>query len=137
VNSLSAQLDDVVTQKLTEPHIWHFATVGPQNLPHVTAMWAHERDGRILCNSALGRVKPRNIEHNPHVAMSWYDPENVHHSLAIQGVVVETILGDQAEADIDFLAQKYLGQPRYPWRAEGERRVTYLIEPVRVYRQQG
>ena len=131
------EAEDILLEKLREAHIWHLATTGPGERPHVSAVWAHERDGRILINSALGRIKPRNIERNPLVALSWYDPENTHHSFAIQGRVVDTILGEQAEADIDFLAQKYLGSSPYPWRAPGEHRVTYLIETSRIYRQPG
>ena len=131
------RVDGVLREKLLEPHIWHLATAGPGNRPHVSAVWADVRGDHVLVNSALGRRKPRNIETNPNVALSWYDPVNVHHSFAVQGRVVETIVGEQAEADIDFLAQKYLGETPYPWRAEGERRVTFLIEPSRIYRQQG
>ncbi|HZL55233.1 MAG TPA: pyridoxamine 5'-phosphate oxidase family protein [Solirubrobacteraceae bacterium] len=131
------KVDGVLREKLLEAHIWHLATASADRRPHVSAVWADVRGEHILVNSALGRTKPRNIEQNPMVALSWYDPTNEHHSFAIQGLVVETILGEQAEADIDFLANKYLDQPRYPWRAEGERRVTFLIEPSRVYRQQG
>jgi PPOX class probable F420-dependent enzyme len=131
------QVDGVLREKLSEPHIWHLATTSPTGRPHVSAVWADVRGDHVLVNSALGRTKPRNIADNPRVALSWYDPLNVHHSFAVQGLVVETIVGEQAEADIDFLAQKYLQQPRYPWRAEGERRVTFLIEPSRIYRQQG
>ena len=131
------EAESVMREKLRERHIWHLATTGPGERPHVSAVWADMRGDRILINSALGRIKPRNIERNPLVALSWYDPENTHHSFSIQGRVVETILGDQAEADIDLLAQKYLGQSRYPWRAPGERRVTYLIEPSRIHRQAG
>ena len=43
--------------------------------------------------------------------------------------------GDEAEADIDSLAQKYLGQSPYPWRKEGEQRVSFVIEPTHVYHQ--
>ena len=131
------QVDGVLREKLQGAHIWHLATAGPDGRPHVSVVWADVRGEHILVNSALGRIKPRNIEGNPMVALSWYDPLNADHSFAIQGRVVETIVGDQAEADVDFLAQKYLDQPRYPWRAEGERRVTFLIEPSRIHRQQG
>ena len=97
----------------------------------MTTVWVHTREGKILVNSALGRVKPRNIEHNPHVALSWHEHrEGGYHSMQIQGRVVETIVGDRAEADIDSLAEKYIGQTPYPWRGEGERRVTFLIEPT-------
>ena len=41
--------------------------------------------------------------------------------------------GDQAEADIDSLAQKYIGQSPYPWRSPGEQRISYLVEPTHVF----
>jgi hypothetical protein len=85
-------------------------------------------------NTALGRKKPRNIENDPRVALSWHGtgPDGGYRNIAIQGRVVETITGDQAEQDIDDLAHKYIGQERYPWRRDGEQRVTYLIEPIRI-----
>ena len=67
--------------------------------------------------------------------MRWVDPENGYHSAEIQGRVVDKYTGDQAEKDIDDLAQKYLGQSPYPWRSPGEERVTYIVEPTHVYHQ--
>jgi PPOX class probable F420-dependent enzyme len=101
----------------------------------VSTVWVKPKDGNILVNSALGRKKPRNLEHEPRVALSWVDPENGYHTASIQGRVVETYTGDEAEADIDSLAQKYLGQSPYPWRKEGEQRVSFVIEPTHVYHQ--
>jgi hypothetical protein len=46
---------------------------------------------------------------------------------------VDSITGDQAEKDIDDLAQKYIGQTPYPWRQPGEQRVTFVIEPEHVH----
>ncbi len=37
-----------------------------------------------------------------------------------------------ADAHIDALARKYLGQDRYPFRAPGEVRVLVKIRPERV-----
>ena len=125
------ELSDDVRHALESKTFWHLATVNPTGSPQVTTVWVHTRDDKILVNSALGRVKPRNIEHNPRVALSWHEDQGGgYHSMQIQGRVVETIVGDQAEADIDSLAEKYLGQTPYPWRGEGERRVTFLIEPT-------
>ena len=42
------------------------------------------------------------------------------------------IEGDEAENQIDDLAEKYIGQRPYPWR-QGETRVKVVIEPVRVH----
>jgi PPOX class probable F420-dependent enzyme len=125
-------LPDDVRNRLEGPNFWHVATVNPDGSPQVTPMWVMTRNGKVVLNSALGRRKARNIEANPHVALSLTDPENPYKSLQIQGRVVDTITGDQAEADIDTLSEKYTGQTPYPWRSPGEHRVTFLVEPTKV-----
>jgi hypothetical protein len=50
----------------------------------------------------------------------------------LAGRVVEMIEGEEAEAQIDDLAEKYIGQCPYPWR-QGEERIKVVVEPVRVH----
>ena len=123
-----AELPEDVRKLFDDKQFWHVATVNPQSTP----MWTSVRDGKILLNTALGRRKARNLEENPRVALSLVDPGNPYKSLQVQGRVVDTITGDQAEADIDSLSEKYTGQTPYPWRGPDERRVTYLVEPTKV-----
>jgi PPOX class probable F420-dependent enzyme len=132
---MAIELPDKVSKAIEEPQFWHLATVNPDGSPQVSTIWIMPKDGNILVNTALGRKKPRNMDANPHVALSWVDPENGYHCASIQGKVVDRYVGDQAEADIDALAQKYLGQSPYPWRSPGEQRVTYVVEPLHVYHQ--
>jgi PPOX class probable F420-dependent enzyme len=132
---MAVELPDKVSKAIEEPQFWHLATVNPDGSPQVSTIWIMPKDGNILVNTALGRKKPRNMDANPHVALSWVDPENGYHCASIQGKVVDRYIGDQAEADIDALAQKYLGQSPYPWRSPGEQRVTYVVEPLHVYHQ--
>jgi PPOX class probable F420-dependent enzyme len=132
---MAVELPEKIRKAIEGPHFWHLATANPDGSPQVTTVWVKPKNGNILVNSAIGRMKPRNIEHNPHVALSWVDPENAYHSAAIQGRVVQTYTGDEAEADIDSLAEKYLGQTPYPWRAPGEQRISFVIEPSHVYHQ--
>ena len=127
-----AELTDDVRRALEGKNFWSLATINPDGSPQNTVVWIHTRDGRILVNTALGRKKPRNLERNPSVALSWYDPENPYQMISIQGRVVESYTGDQAEADIDGLAKKYIDKDVYPWRKEGERRISYLVEPTHV-----
>jgi PPOX class probable F420-dependent enzyme len=127
-----AGLPDDVRKLFEGKNFWHVATVNPDGSPQTTPVWVSMRDGKILMNSALGRRKARNIEHDPRVAMSLTDPENPYRSIQVQGRVVDTITGDQAEADIDSLSEKYTGQTPYPWRSPGEKRVTFLVEPAKV-----
>lgn len=132
---MAVELPEKIRNALEGPQFWHLATVNPDGSAQVTTMWVKLKDGKILVNTALGRKKPRNLEREPRVALSWTDPENGYHSAAIQGRVVESYTGDQAEADIDSLAEKYIDQTPYPWRQPGEQRITYLIEPTHVYHQ--
>jgi PPOX class probable F420-dependent enzyme len=108
----------------------NLGTVMPDGSPHVTPIW-FDYDGKFLrVNSAKGRVKDRNMRRNPAVALSLVDPDNAYRHLAVRGRVVE-ITEQGADAHIDRLAKKYLGQDRYPYRRQGEVRVTYKIAPDR------
>lgn len=131
---MSVELGGHLRAALEAPNFWHLATVNPDGSPQSTTVWIHTRGDRILVNTALGRKKPRNVAKEPRVALSFHEHNGAgYHSFAVQGRVVETIVGDQAERDIDTLAQKYIGQSPYPWRGPGEQRVTFLIEPLHVY----
>jgi PPOX class probable F420-dependent enzyme len=109
----------------------HLATVMADGTPQVTPVWFDWADGLIRVNSARGRVKDRNMRRNAAVALAILDPDNGYRYVAIRGrVVAITEVG--ADAHIDSLARKYLGQDRYPHRRPGEVRVTYSIRPEHV-----
>jgi len=59
------------------------------------------------------------------------DPDNPYRYLAVRGRVAE-ITESGADAHIDMLAKKYLGEERYPYGRPGEVRVLYKIQPDRV-----
>jgi PPOX class probable F420-dependent enzyme len=130
---MAAELTGKVRKALEDPNYWHLGTVNPDGSPQVTVVWLDTRGDNILVNSALGRKKPRNLAREPRVALSWSDPADHQHSIAIQGRVVETYTGEQADADIDALAKKYMDVDSYPWRRADEQRVSYLIEPASVW----
>jgi PPOX class probable F420-dependent enzyme len=127
------ELREEVRNALQGKNFWSLATVNPDGSPQNTVVWVDTRDERIVVNTALGRKKPRNLEADPRVALSWFDPEKPYSNISIQGRVVDSYTGDSAEADIDALAKKYLGVDSYPYRTPEEPRVTYLIEPERVH----
>jgi PPOX class probable F420-dependent enzyme len=109
----------------------HIATLMPDGSPQVTAVWVDVQDGKVLVNSAKGRLKDKNMERDRRVAVSATDPDNPYRSIAIRGKVVE-IRTDGADAHIDKMAKKYMGQDKYPFRQPGEVRVIYVIEPEKV-----
>ncbi len=130
---MAVELPDEVLRALEGPQFWHLATINPDGSPQVTPVWVMPANGRILVNSILGRKKARNLRGEPRVALSWQNPESPYSNASIQGRVVESYTGDRAEADIDALGEKYLGERPYPWRRPGQQRITFLIEPTHVY----
>ena len=116
---------------LTKKAFASLATVMADGSPQVTPVWFDFDGTHLRVNSAKGRVKDRNMRRNGRVALSILDPENPYRHVAIRGRV-EEITEAGAEAHIDSLSKKYLGQDRYPNRRPGEVRVIYRIRPERV-----
>jgi PPOX class probable F420-dependent enzyme len=98
--------------------------------PQVTVVWVDLDGDRILVNTAEGRVKPRNVRRDPRVAISISGPGG-YPSASIRGKVVE-VTSDGADAHIDKLANKYMGQDTYPFRRPDETRLIIAIEPEHV-----
>ena len=109
----------------------HVATVGSDGRPQVTPVWVDFDGTHVRINTARGRVKDRNLAANPRIALSVQDPDNPYRYVQIRGRVAE-MTEQGADAHIDSLAKKYLGQDRYPYRKPGEQRVTIRILPEHV-----
>jgi PPOX class probable F420-dependent enzyme len=109
----------------------HLATVGADGAPQVTPVWIDYDGSHIRFNTARGRVKTRNFERNPTVALSVQDPDNPYRYVQVRGRVVE-VTEQGADAHIDALAKKYLGQDKYPNRRPGEVRVTVKVSPEKI-----
>jgi PPOX class probable F420-dependent enzyme len=103
----------------------------PDGSPQVTPVWVDLDGGYILVNTAEGRRKPKNIRHDPRVAIDVISREDPYRMVTVRGRVVD-VTSEGADAHIDKLAKKYLGQDKYPFRAAGERRVIFKIEPEYV-----
>lgn len=117
---------DLLGQKKAFANI---ATVMKDGSPQVTPVWFDYTAGKIRVNTARGRVKSRTLRDGAHVALAIMDPDNPYRYLQIRGRVIgSTEKG--ADAHIDSLAKKYLGQDKYPFRQPGEVRVLYEIEPT-------
>ena len=119
---------DLLTTKLTFAHL---GTVMKDGTPQVTPVWFSYDGTQVLLNSAKGRVKDRNMRARPHVALSIIDPDDAYRYLQIIGKITE-ITEQGADAHIDALAKKYMGQDTYPFRQPGEERVIYKVTPGKV-----
>ncbi|MFG2099493.1 PPOX class F420-dependent oxidoreductase [Micromonospora echinaurantiaca] len=123
-----AILTDEDLALLAEPQLAHVATVEADGSPHVTPVWVDTDGEHILFNTAKGRVKYENIRRNPEVAVSVADKANDFRTLWVKGTA--ELVEEGADEHIDRMAQKYLGQDRYPFRRAGEERVIVRITPT-------
>jgi hypothetical protein len=64
---------DLLISKKTFAHV---ATLMPDGTPQVTPVWIDYVNGKVLVNSAKGRVKVRNLKPGSPVAISITDPDN-------------------------------------------------------------
>jgi PPOX class probable F420-dependent enzyme len=101
--------------------------------PHVTPTWVDIENGNILVNTAVGRIKHRNISRDPRVALSIIDQNNQYEMVTVRGKVTEQITGETAEKHIDKLSKKYIGVDKYPRRSKGEQRVILKIKPEKIF----
>jgi PPOX class probable F420-dependent enzyme len=109
------------------------STIRPDGSVHAAPVWVDVQDGRPVVNTAEGRSWPENLKRDPRVTLTVQNMENPYEYLSVRGRVTEQ-KHEGADAHIDSLAMKYLGQESYPYRQPGEQRVILYVEPdyVRV-----
>ena len=121
-------LTDEQARLLQEPNFATVGTVNPDGSPQLSIVWI-DWDGRhVLFNTAVGRVKPRNLERDPRVSVLVLDREDGYHWVAVRGTAELTTEG--ADEHIDKLARKYTGEG---WQAKpGEQRLLCSFRPEHV-----
>jgi PPOX class probable F420-dependent enzyme len=127
-----SKMDEKSMKLLREKNFAFLATVDAKGHPQVTPMWIDTDGDYVLLNTAQGRVKQKNTQRDPRVAVAVLDMNDPYRYAAFRGRVVEQIPGQRAEDYIDKLAKKYLGKEKYPFRQAGEKRVILKILPERV-----
>jgi len=127
-------ISDIAVRQLFEgKNFVYIASLMKDGSPQVTPTWVDIDNDTILVNTAVGRLKHKNISRDGRVALAIADQDNPYNMVTIRGKVVDQIIGQEAEEHIDKLAKKYLGKDKYPFRAPGERRVLLKIKPEKVF----
>jgi PPOX class probable F420-dependent enzyme len=114
-----------------KPAFCHLVTLMPDGSPQVTPVWCDLQDGKVVINTAKGRIKDRNMRRDARVALEISDPANPYRYIQIRGRVAE-VTENGADDHIDRMAKKYLNVDKYPNRQPGEQRVIFKIQPERV-----
>jgi len=131
---VSGIISDSAVRKLFEgKNFVYIASLMKDGSPQVTPTWVDIDNDTILVNTAVGRLKHKNISRDGRVALAIAEHDNPYDMVTIRGKVVDQIIGQEAEEHIDKLAKKYLGKDKYPFRAPGERRVLLKIKPEKVF----
>ena len=126
-----AKLEEKPRKFLDEsPNVGVATTLREDGSPHSTIVWVDVEGDKVSFNTALGRAKPKHLEHDPRASLLMVDPNDAFRWVAVSGPVEMT--QDGADAQIDKLAKKYLGKDEYPWRNPEETRVKVLIKPEKV-----
>ncbi len=108
------------------------ATLNRDGTPQLTPVWVDTDGENVLVNTAVGRVKEKNVARDPRVSVSVPDWKNPYSFVSVNGVVVKKTTGKEAEDHIDKMAKKYAGVEKYTNRKPGERRILLTIKPKRI-----
>lgn len=128
--SSSVKLTQKTIRLIDGRNFAHLATLLRDGSPHVAPVWV-DRDGDIIrVNTAVGRVKHRNILNDPRVAISIAKQEDPYERVQIRGRVVD-LTCDGADEHIDKLSDKYTGVKKYQKDSVDETRIIIKIMPLR------
>lgn len=132
-----AALPKEIRERIEAPDIWYVATVDADGAPHVSPMWVGLDGDLVFFNTAVGRIKERNLRRDPRVCLSHADHADPFDRVQIRGRVVRFVEGAEAERNMDRLAAKYLGTERFEWLIPGEERVVAFVEATKTRRVVG
>ena len=128
---MSDKIDGKAEELLQAKNFANVSTLNADGTIHSAPVWVDVEDGKVVVNSAEGRLWPRNLERDPRVTVTVQNLENPYEYLTVRGHVAERT-HEGADEHIDKLAKKYLGVDDYPYRQPGEQRVIIRIEPDRA-----
>ena len=128
------QITEPIAKLFKEKNFAFVATLMKDGWPQITPTWVDLEDGKILVNTAEGRLKQKNVSRDDRIAISVTDQNNPYHMVTIRGKVVEQTK-EGADEHTDKLAKKYLGVDKYPLRSPNEKRIILKIKPERVHYQ--
>ena len=125
-----AKLSEQQREFLANPFVGTATTLRSDGSPHNTVVWVDVDDETVLFNTAEGRAKPKHLRADPRVALTVVDPQNSHRWISVTGRAELT--HEDADAQIDRLAKKYIDKDVYPWHNPEQPRVKVRIIPEHI-----
>jgi PPOX class probable F420-dependent enzyme len=115
---------------LNPPHFATVATVMPDGSPEATVIWIESDSEHVYFNTAMHRLKARNLQRNPHVAVTVFNPDDPYVGVAVRGRAELSTEG--ANEHIERLARAYTGEG-FRGLGPNEVRVIVKITPERIH----
>ena len=85
-----------------------------------------------MINTAEGRLKHKNVQRDPRVAVSVVDHDEPLTMTTIRGKVVQ-IIPDYDYSHINKLTKQYMSINEYPYKRENEKRIIFKIKPEKIF----
>ena len=115
---------------MNAPNFATVATVMPDGSPEATVVWVESDAEHVYFNTAMHRLKARNLQRNPNVAVTVFDPADPYRGFAVRGRAELVLEG--AREHIDRIARAYTGEP-FRTLGPDEVRVIVRIKPERIH----
>jgi PPOX class probable F420-dependent enzyme len=129
---VAEKLEGRAKELVQDKNFAHLSVPRADGTIQTAVVWADaDGDGRVVVNSAEGRAWPRNLRRAGRATISVHNHANPYEYVSIVGAL-DTDSHDDGDAVIDALAKKYLDADSYPFRQEGEQRVTFRLRPEQV-----
>lgn len=127
------RLTDDQVKLLNAPYFATVATVMPDGSPEATVVWIESDNEHVYFNTAMHRLKARNLQRDPRVAITVFDPENPNdRAVAIRGRA--ELITEGAHEHANKLSLAYDGKP-FRQLGPAEVRVIVKVTPERVHVQ--
>ena len=126
---MSVELSPDAVEILRSTNFAHLATLNRDGTVQVHPMWVDVEGGRPVMNTAVGRIKERNIRRDPRVTIAVSDTADPYRYLEIQGTA--ELDPEGAREHIEALARKYTGQA-FKGFQPGVDRIKVVVTPTRV-----
>ena len=114
-------LDSDLAALLADKNFAAFTSLMPDGQPQTQVMWVDDDGDHLLINTEVHRQKYKNVQRDPRVTVTVFNAANAYQYVEARGRVVDTVGGDEARANIDALAKKYMGVDDYPNPIQSER----------------
>lgn len=129
---MTAELPAAARRLFEEPNLGFVSTLMHDGSPQVTPVWVDLIDGLPAFNTGESRLKRRNLERDPRLAIAVTHREDPYEAASIRGRVAD-VIREGGREHLDMLASRYLGLDRHPSDPASEVRVIVRVEPERVH----